>query len=588
MGEYCLKNNQYIISGLSLSFTIILIFSATTPITIGYNIKMPDKQMIMIYNYNCYHNSELSIEEKYSIQKECLYHNNVQSKGTSKQECSSYILDGPLTSPWSMYCHDARHTGRSPYSTAGNQGIEKWRFGTEDSVWGGPAIDDEGIIYVAAETVYAVYPNGTLKWKYDGWIKTEGSTPAIDENGVLYVGNIWGSIYLHAIYTSNGTLKWKFPVAGAIWSSPVIGSDGSIYFGSEDDYIYALYPNGTLKWQYLTGVAVLSSPAIGSDGTVYCGSHDTYLYALYPDNGTLKWKYKTDNWIRVSPCIANDGTIYVVSLDNYLHAVNPDGSLKWKTDVGAGTSPTIDRDGIIYCGHDRLYAINPSDGSVKWTFDPGGVIEGGTPCNSIDGTIIFGTQIGELDGGELIAVNPDGTLRWRIMLAEMYIESAPAIGSDGTVYVGSDDSGAHPGSLGYLHAINTLDPDAPTAPNINGPTSGKAGTLYEYKFKSTSPVESDIFYYVDWGDGTITDWFGPNGSGEEITLIHTWSQKGTYTIKARCKDTDNLWGPWGTFGVTIPRSRVADNMLFLRFLERFPVLEKLLSKFIPITNLQKC
>ncbi|MGF3555040.1 MAG: PQQ-binding-like beta-propeller repeat protein, partial [Thermoplasmatota archaeon] len=75
-----------------------------------------------------------------------------------------------------------------------------------------------------------------------------------------------------------------------------------------------------MRWRYQAGDVVYSSPAIGDDGTVYCGSHDCYLYALYPDNGTLKWRYGTGNWIRVSPCIGDDGTIYVVSLDNYLYA----------------------------------------------------------------------------------------------------------------------------------------------------------------------------------------------------------------------------------------------------------------------------
>jgi hypothetical protein len=148
--------------------------------------------------------------------------------------------------------------------------------------------------------------------------------------------------------------------------------------------------------------------------------------------------------------------------------------------------------------------------------------------------------------------------------------SAPAIGEDGTVYIGDGRDN------GYLHAFGPLDPNAPSAPNIDGPTSGKVETSYEYKFKSASPVGRDVFYYVEWGDGTITDWFGPNISGDEVILSHTWSQKGTYTIKARCKDTDNLWGPWGELQVTMPKSRFVTNTLFLQFLERFPLLERLL------------
>ena len=39
-------------------------------------------------------------------------------------------------------------------------------------------------------------------------------------------------------------------------------------------------PAGTLLWEFKTGDAVVSSPAIGSDGTVYVGSNDNKLYAI--------------------------------------------------------------------------------------------------------------------------------------------------------------------------------------------------------------------------------------------------------------------------------------------------------------------
>ncbi|GAI33680.1 unnamed protein product, partial [marine sediment metagenome] len=76
-------------------------------------------------------------------------------------------------------------------------------------------------------------------------------------------------------------------------SDPVIGEDGTIYFGTfegawTDAKIFAVNPNGTEKWSYPTGYHTTSDPAIGDDGTIYIGSGDTYLYALYP-NGTLRW-----------------------------------------------------------------------------------------------------------------------------------------------------------------------------------------------------------------------------------------------------------------------------------------------------------
>jgi len=44
--------------------------------------------------------------------------------------------------------------------------------------------------------------------------------------------------------------------------------------------------NGTLKWKNRTGGVVVSCSAIGSDGTIYVGSYDNNLYAIY-GSGTL-------------------------------------------------------------------------------------------------------------------------------------------------------------------------------------------------------------------------------------------------------------------------------------------------------------
>ena len=41
---------------------------------------------------------------------------------------------------------------------------------------------------------------------------------------------------------------------------------------------------GTVLWEFETGGKVFSSPAIGSDGTVYVGSEDSKLYAIKTDS----------------------------------------------------------------------------------------------------------------------------------------------------------------------------------------------------------------------------------------------------------------------------------------------------------------
>jgi hypothetical protein len=169
---------------------------------------------------------------------------------------------------------------------------------------------------------------------------------------------------------STGTIKWTHAVGDYVRSSPVIGSDGTIYVGCDDHYLYAINPDNTEKWRYQTGGVVVSSPALGSDGTIYVGSADGDLYAMYRD-GTVRWTYGTGGGIASSPAIGSDGTIYIGSTDDNLHAVNPDGSQKWTYNSGDEiySSPSVDNSrNVVYVGSDAscICAVNTNDGSEKW------------------------------------------------------------------------------------------------------------------------------------------------------------------------------------------------------------------------------
>ena len=87
----------------------------------------------------------------------------------------------------------------------------------------------------------------------------------------------------------HGTPIWEFETGDAIvYSSPAIGSDGTVYVGSWDKKLYAINGKSGVKlWEFETGSSVWSSPAIGSDGTVYVGSSDKKLYAIKTDSKGL-------------------------------------------------------------------------------------------------------------------------------------------------------------------------------------------------------------------------------------------------------------------------------------------------------------
>jgi outer membrane protein assembly factor BamB len=460
--------------------------------------------------------------------------------------------DGPQDSPWPMFCHDVRHTGRSPYGP--NRSVylyEKWKVRLTGIVtFGSPVIDANGTIYIGDDlgNFYAFYPNGTGKWA----IKRSGdmTTPAIADDGTIYVGSYSGNLF--AIHP-NGTEKWTLYLKSGLISSPAIALDGIIYIGAFN-LMCAVRPNGTLLWQYATGTAIKASPAIGSDGTVYVASHDGYLYAFYPLNGTVKWKMKVASGISCysSPAIDDNGTIYY-GTRYCLYAIAPNGTILWER---GGSNfyggPVIGYDGTIYaCGGESLKAFAP-DGTAKWKVSLGN--DESSPVVLKNGMIlVFGEE-------ELFFVTPDGKVVQRLIVtatiptAVVVINSSPSVGTDGTVYVGSwfiDEQGK---DLGYLHAFGMAPDEPPSDPTITGMERGKIKQSYDYVVGATDPDGDNVSYFIDWGDGSTTGWLGPYDSGQEVTQSHTWSKKGTYTVMVMARDGHGLQSDWTTLPVTMPYS----------------------------------
>jgi len=121
-------------------------------------------------------------------------------------------------------------------------------------------------------------------------------------------------------------------------------------------------------------------------------------------------------------------------------------------------------------------------------------------------------------------------------------------GFDLTGIGGQDVTGSH-GWI-YKGVINR----APNIPEIIGPTSDKPATIYEFKFLSSDLDDDNIYFNIDWGDMTNSGWIGPFSSGEEITINHTWSTRGRYTIQAKTKDVYGVESSWSTLQINMIKS----------------------------------
>ncbi len=81
--------------------------------------------------------------------------------------------------------------------------------------------------------------------------------------------------------------------------------------------------------------------------------------------------------------------------------------------------------------------------------------------------------------------------------------------------------------------INTA-PNKPTKPS--GPTTGVPNTQYTYTTSATDPEGDLVYFQWNWGDGNISAWLGPYGSGVTASASHSWSAKGTYQVTVKAKD----------------------------------------------------
>lgn len=392
-----------------------------------------------------------------------------------------YCFDLRVKSPrlnWWMYGREPKHQRCSPVAGPESPAV-KWSVDTGSAICSSPVVGDDGTIYVGNTDgiLQAIAPDGSSMWSVSVG-KSIDSTPAVTADGTVYVGAVDNRL---VAVDSEGNIKWTFLAGSYIRSSPVIGIDGTIYFGSSDGNLYALSPEGEELWRFHTEMPVTSSPAIGDDGAIYVGSQDGSLYVIYPD-GSEKWRFTVEGVVRDSPTIGDDGTIYVPILMGLgaagapnLFAIDPQGNEKWRINymywVGGfpGYSPlsavAIGPSGTIYVGNVGVHAISP-DGETFWAFDIPHTEEQSVystraaPVVDVNGVIYWPSYYAVYNPvtfewsfeGLLFALNPDGTEKWRLTtstVGEAVNSSSPAIGDDGTIYLGSED--------GYLYAIGEAD-----------------------------------------------------------------------------------------------------------------------------------
>lgn len=362
---------------------------------------------------------------------------------------------------------------------------------------------------VAVDSSFRIYKNHTLRavaeqkmlWKFTTNLPPYFSCAAIGEDRTVYVTTGIGSIHQGMLYAlkPDGTLKWSYTHTTALFS-PVIGNDGNIYVQDFYNHLLSFSAAGDIRWTYnqfqynqFDNVGQ-RCPAIGSDGTIYIGGCG--LHALDSSTGTRKWIFMEGGRVKAPPAIGTDGTIYIVFGQDLLVAVNPDGSEKWRNSFTypwemSFTAPAIDEEGIIYLAAEaryenqdisNIYAFNP-EGTLKWKYPVKGErFVRASPVIDVLGNIIIATKATETTGltAKVFALSESGTVVWEFDIENVHetgddIYSTPSIDENGLIYFGAE--------TGYLYALNpngTLNYKyaLPCAVNWSSPAIDSEGVLY--------------------------------------------------------------------------------------------------------------
>jgi outer membrane protein assembly factor BamB len=244
-----------------------------------------------------------------------------------------------------------------------------------------------------------------------------------------------------------------------IYGTPVLDSDGILYAGDYNGWLYAFDPAAVnldaandndepdtaivdLGEHVIGGLALDESSSllyvtVGND--LYAVSTAALKEAIAAGGGVIQpnssFSFSAKDQLWGAPVIEN-GTVYVTSLDGNLYSLDAaTGSEKWhfKASRGLATTPVIAGDLILAGGFDStLFAVNKSDGSLAWQYTVNNWILA-TPA--LDNGVAY---FGDFDGVFHAVDAQTGASEWSLPLNRGEIRAAAAVVGDNIV-VGTDD-----------------------------------------------------------------------------------------------------------------------------------------------------
>jgi outer membrane protein assembly factor BamB len=274
-----------------------------------------------------------------------------------------------------------------------------------------------------------------------------------------------------------------------------------------------------------TLTALLALPALACAASAWPmfghdAAHSRRTTVTGAQTATLKWSADltlANGWIYSSPALAADGTVYITAEDftsEYAHlqlyALNPsNGAVKWHADAGDahGSSPGVAPDGTIYVGGNllsaplsqrgKVFAFGPDGGAPLWTFSTWSTFYS-SPAIDADGNVYIGC-----DDGNVYSLSPLGDhLNWGAQIDSTWgVDSSPAV----------DEDALFVGGIGDLVSLRTISPGTQ---RWAMPTQDSAAAAEAAPAISN---DGETVYFAD-EDGVV---YARAASGGEVVWTHS-------------------------------------------------------------------
>ena len=294
-------------------------------------------------------------------------------------------------------------------------------------------------------------------------------------------------------------------------------------FSRQTETFYSKKSDGHILFSHANYNTVWTSET----GYVYAGNTDIGLGQSRPE--TVTFVIERTYLLFDTSDIPNDATITSASLSLYGSVDQSDVDFNIVIQNGQPTYP-----------HDPLIS---SDYNKEHYSGNGGSLNTSEWTNSGYNDISIDTE-------DLNWINKQGTTKLCLRNdREIAGIPTPKYTRERIAFFSSEKGGNYRPKLIVEYTIPDNDP--PSSPLIIGPVIGGEGKDYEFKFMSTDPERDDLYYYVDWGDGTNTGWKGPYTQGVWKEFNHKWDDPGVFEIKAKAKDSKGAESDWSNYGIAI-------------------------------------